>query len=105
MPSTFTRHERKPSSHEAATDDSRREVHDRVQRSRTAAGKRPGVKHVALERHEGLAELRPQVTADEALRPGDQDALHLSRRRGREITAGSVLARIEMSSQIDQFSR
>ena len=41
------------------------------------------IEHVTLERHECLTELRPQMPADESIRPGDEDTLHLSRRRDR----------------------
>ncbi len=58
------------------------EVHDRVAAA-DGRGQRTGVEHVALVGDERLAELGAQVAADEPRRAGDEDALQLSRRRGR----------------------
>jgi hypothetical protein len=45
------------------------------------------------------------MAPDEAVRPGDEHAPHRQYAPRPLSTAGIVLARIEMSSQIDQFSR
>jgi hypothetical protein len=45
------------------------------------------------------------VTADEARGPRDEDAFHGQYAPRPVTTAGMVFARIETSSQIDQFSR